>query len=67
MAKVTFILEDHDGAVACMVHFDQGFQPDSHAHQHGQILIKMMDDLCAPKEEPTVLEKPAPRLVLAKG
>lgn len=66
MATATIVLEDHEGAIACKLTFSPaGFDPSSHAHQHAQILIAGMDNLCtkAPMPESVVVES-KPQLIL---
>lgn len=54
------VLEDVDGQIAMKVTFSdpnvEGFNRDSHAHQHAQILIRMMDELCTKAEAQPVAE-----------
>jgi len=54
MSSAFIALEDHNGEVACKLTFTGGFDPESHAHQHAQILIGLMDKLCERKGEPVV-------------
>ena len=60
MSAAHIVLEDTDGQIAMKVTFSgaqgQGFDRDSHAHQHAQILIKMMDELCTKAEAQPVAE-----------
>jgi hypothetical protein len=70
MSAATFVLEDENGLVACKVSFSSdkgGFDAESHAHQHAQILIKMMDKICSSKEVAQEKEqtKQIPRILLA--
>lgn len=53
MSKCTIELTDAEGAISCTAHFERGFNPLSHAHQHAQILLRMMDDLCSKSGEAT--------------
>lgn len=55
MSAATIVLEDVDGVVALKVTFGAGFDPTSHAHQHAQILIRMMDQVCQRQGEPEVV------------
>lgn len=56
MAAATIVFEDAEGQIACKVTFSSdhggGFDAASHAHQHAQILIGMMDQLCTKTEVP---------------
>lgn len=68
MSQAIITLEDEDGAVACKLTFAGGFDPASHAHQHAQALIRMMDSICERKAEPVidpVIEQP--KLVVIEG
>ena len=56
MSSVTIELQDADGAIACNTNFIGGFNPLSHAHQHAQILLRMMDDLCNKSAEAITAE-----------
>lgn len=60
MSAATIVLEDVDGQIACRVTFSSehggGFDAASHAHQHAQILIGMMDQLCTKAELPPAAE-----------
>lgn len=56
--KATITLVDHDGQIACDLTFEGGFKPASPAHQHAQILIKMMDELCTKQQPPEILRLP---------
>lgn len=65
MSVATIVLEDVDGQIAMKVNFSgaegQGFDRASHAHQHAQILIRMMDELCTKVEQPA---EPEPALIV---
>lgn len=68
MTSAIIVLEDHEGAVACKLTFAGGFDPNSHAHQHAQALIRMMDSICERQGEPVidpVVEQP--KLVVVEG
>lgn len=68
MSQALIVLEDEDGAVACKLTFAGGFDPKSHAHQHAQILIGKMDEMCERLAEPVidpVIEQP--KLVVVEG
>lgn len=70
MAAAQILLEDMNGSIACKLVFSGGFDPQSHAHQHAQILIGMMDDLCTKQDELLSVDtaKPeAPAIILASG
>jgi len=45
MAKATLILQDVDGAIDANIIFTGGFQADSHAHQHANLLMKHMGEI----------------------
>jgi hypothetical protein len=68
MSKVTITLTDDAGQIACNAHFEDGFNRFSHAHQHAQILLKKMDELCGPKSGETVqtVDVPAVEAVQAQ-
>lgn len=57
MSRVVITLEDASDAISAGVNFQGGFNPLSHAHQHAQILLRMMDELCTKGE---VTPEPAP-------
>lgn len=65
MSTATIVLEDVDGQIAMKVTFShatgEGFDKASHAHQHAQILIRMMDELCTKVEQPA---EPEPALIV---
>lgn len=65
MSTATVTLEDVNGQIAMKVTFSgdngQGFDKDSHAHQHAQILVRMMDELCTKVEQPA---EPEPALIV---
>jgi hypothetical protein len=50
MAQATIILEDDNGAVACKVTFGGGWDAKSHAHQHANLMLKHMDEMCVRAE-----------------
>ncbi len=52
LATVTF--RDKDGAIDVGLVFEGGFDPKSHAHQHAQAFLKMMDAHMPKIGEPTV-------------
>ena len=54
MSTATLILTDEGGAIASRLEFGpEGFQKDSHAHQHAYLLVKHMDEnLCKRLDEP---------------
>lgn len=54
MATATIVLEDDNGAVACKVVFDGGWNPESHAHQHANLMLKHMDEMCTRVSTPEV-------------
>jgi len=49
MSRATITLDDDGGMIATELTFAGGFDPASHAHQHANLLIRMMDDICASK------------------
>lgn len=52
MAHACLVLEDTpDGQIAARATYTGGFDRQSHAHQHLQIVIKMLDQLLEPKGE----------------
>lgn len=70
MATATITFEDvpdaEAGTFATRLYFSGGFQPDSHAHQHAQIALKLLAEACrdlgpAPEQ---VVEEAKPQLVL---
>lgn len=54
MAQAAIILEDDNGAVACKVTFSGGWDATSHAHQHANLMLKHMDELCERVTTPQV-------------
>lgn len=54
MSTATLTLTDEDGAISARIDFGpEGFQKDSHAHQHAYLLTKHMDEvLCKRLGEP---------------
>ena len=53
MSRATLILEDEGGdekQVAMKLIFEGGFDPQSPAHQHSQILVQLMDQMFASKQ-----------------
>lgn len=53
MSAVTLTLTDVDGAMESRLDFGpEGFQKDSHAHQHALILHRRLDELCRRLDEP---------------
>ena len=58
MSQVTITLSDEDGQIACNAAFIGGFDPKSHAHQHAQILLGMMDDLCTKQTDSKLHQSP---------
>ena len=53
MSTATLILTDEGGAIASRLEFGpEGFQKDSHAHQHAYMLVKHMDEVCKRLDEP---------------
>lgn len=60
MSAATILFEDVDGQIACKVTFSGddggGFNAASHAHQHAQILLGFMDQLCTKAEVPAAPE-----------
>lgn len=72
MAKVTITFSDQPGGtMKADVNFAGGFQKGSMAHQHAQILLKMMDNLAQridePKDETPRLVAPPENLLIAQG
>ncbi len=66
MSRAEIYIEDADGAIAVKAVFGSGFNKTSHAHQHAQILLNMLDQLCQRQGEPEVVAaEEAPKLVLA--
>lgn len=53
MATATIVIEDVEGAIALRADFGDGFDPDSHAHQHAHLLIGMMDQLAERQQTTT--------------
>jgi len=49
MSKATMVFADKDGQIDFSIVFDGGFKPDSPAHQHAQIVLKMLDDMMGAK------------------
>jgi len=58
MGTATIILSDDNGAVACKAAFEGGWDGTSHAHQHANLMLKHMDDLCTRVTTPEVQEVP---------
>lgn len=54
MATAHIILSDDNGAVACKATFDGGWDGNSHAHQHANLMLKHMDELCTRVSTPEV-------------
>ena len=71
MATATIILSDDNGAVACKATFEDGWNADSHAHQHANLMLKHMDELCTrvstPEVEAVPGEEDRPRIQLIGG
>lgn len=69
MSTATIVLEDIDGQIACKLTFSSaekgGYDPKSHAHQHAQILIKLMDQMLENKG-PLPAEMQTPPLAVSK-
>jgi hypothetical protein len=54
MGTATITLSDDNGEVACKAIFDGGWDKDSHAHQHANLMLKHMDELCTRVSTPEV-------------
>ena len=56
MSLAILALSDQDGAIKLDLEYDGGFDRDSHAHQHMQLLVKAMDTLAhrIPEIEPAL-------------
>lgn len=69
MSKATITFSDQDGAIKADVFYEGGFQKDSHAHQHMQIVLKMMDQIAEPIKEKKapVIEAPSNVLQIVGG
>jgi hypothetical protein len=69
MGMATIILSDDAGTVACKATFDGGWNPASHAHQHANLLLKHMDELCTRASEPEIqaAEVKEARIVVVGG
>jgi hypothetical protein len=58
MSRATLILEDEGGdekQVAMKLIFEGGFDPKSPAHQHAQILVQLMDQMFASKQDAAIV------------
>ncbi len=45
MPKAVITLDDQDGQIGMTVFFEGGYQPDSNAHQHTNLIIKYLDSI----------------------
>lgn len=63
MSRATMVFADKDGQIDFSIVFDGGFKPDSPAHQHAQIVLKMLDEMMGAKTDeaiqPLVTDQPA--------
>lgn len=66
MSRATLVLSDKYGMVDASLVFDGGFDAQSPAHQHAQILVKLMDEMFASKqdEETVAVKEESPIVVL---
>ena len=58
MGTATIVLSDDNGAVACKATFDGGWDASSHAHQHANLMLRHMDEICTRVSTPEVQEVP---------
>ncbi len=55
MSRATLVFADKDGALDFSIVFDGGFDPKSPAHQHAQIVLKMLDQMMGEKTQEQVV------------
>lgn len=55
MSRATLVLTDKYGMVDAQLVFDDGFNKDSPAHQHAQILVKLMDEMFSSKQDAEIV------------
>ncbi len=66
MSRATMVFADKDGALDFSLVFDGGFDPNSPAHQHAQIVLKKLDEMMVEKTQEHIvpLAKDEPRIVV---
>lgn len=67
MSKVTINIEDDGQGMAVSVNFEGGFNPNSHAHQHANLMIGAMDEMAQRRDEADGAANTTPKLELVKG
>lgn len=55
MSRATMVFTDKNGAIDFSLVFDEGFDPKSPAHQHAQIVVKMLDQMMGEKTQEEIV------------